>query len=397
MSWPVATVGEVCEVVSGATPRTGKPEFWDGNVPWVTPKDLSELGQKHLSDTPRKITKAGLKSCSARMLPAQSVLFSSRAPIGLVAINTLPVCTNQGFKSLVPRFDLVSPDFLFWWLKAQEKHVQNKGRGATFKEVSKKIVEDLQIPLPPLAEQKRIAGILDAADAVRAKRREALAELDSLLQSTFLDMFGDPVRSGWTMVTVETVASSQSSAIRTGPFGSQLLHSEFVDEGIRVLGIDNAVANEFLEGEPRFITAQKYEQLRRYTVRPGDVLITIMGTCGRCAVVPDGISTAINTKHLCCVTLDHGRCLPEFMHAYFLEHPIARRYLERSAKGAIMSGLNMGIIKALPIPAAPLDLQHRFAAIVHSVEQQKIRQRAHLTELDTLFASLQSRAFRGDL
>ncbi len=199
MSWPVATVGEVCEVVSGATPRTGKPEFWDGNVPWVTPKDLSELGQKHLSDTPRKITKAGLKNCSARMLPAQSVLFSSRAPIGLVAINTIPVCTNQGFKSLVPRFDLVSPDFLFWWLKAQEKHVQSKGRGATFKEVSKKIVEDLQIPLPPLAEQKRIAGILDAADALRAKRREALAELDTLLQATFLDMFGDPVTNpmGW--------------------------------------------------------------------------------------------------------------------------------------------------------------------------------------------------------
>ena len=136
------------------------------------------------------------------MLPAQSVLFSSRAPIGLVAINTLPVCTNQGFKSLVPRSDLVSPDFLFWWLKVQEKHIQSKGRGATFKEVSKKIVEDLQIPLPPLAErskQKRIAGILDAADALRAKRREALAQLDTLLQSTFLDMFGDPVTNpmGW--------------------------------------------------------------------------------------------------------------------------------------------------------------------------------------------------------
>ena len=133
---------------------------------------------------------------------------------------------------------------------------------------------------PPLDQQKRIAGILDAADALRAKRREALAQLDTLLQSTFLDMFGDPVRSGWTIVTVEAVASSQSGAIRTGPFGSQLLHSEFVDEGIRVLGIDNAVANEFRAGKPRFITAQKYDKLRRYTVRPGDILITIMGTCG---------------------------------------------------------------------------------------------------------------------
>ena len=253
------------------------------------------------------------------------------------------------------------------------------------------------IPIPPLAEQKRIAGILDAVDALRTKRREALVQLDTLLQSTFLDMFGDPVKSGWTMVTVEALASRQNGAIRTGPFGSQLLHSEFVDKGIRVLGIDNAVANEFREGEPRFITAQKYEQLRRYTVRPRDVLITIMGTCGRCALVPDGIGTAINTKHLCCITLDHGKCLPEFMHAYFLEHPIARRYLQRNAKGAIMSGLNMRIIKALPIPEAPLDLQHRFAAIVRSIERQKAKQRAHLAELDTLFASLQSQAFRGEL
>ena len=273
-----------------------------------------------------------------------------------------------------------------------------KMRGAAGqRRVPADFLASVRIPLPPLAEQKRIAGILDAADALRATRREALAQLDNLLQSTFLDMFGDPVKSGWTMATVDAVASRQSGAIRTGPFGSQLLHSEFVDEGIGVLGIDNAVANEFREGQPRFITTQKYEQLRRYTVRPRDVLITIMGTCGRCAVVPDGISTAINTKHLCCITLDHGKCLPEFMHAYFLKHPIARRYLERNAKGAIMSGLNMRIIKALPIPAAPLNLQHRFAAIVQSVEQQRASQRTHLAELDTLFASLQSRAFRGDL
>ena len=116
--------------------------------------------------------------------------------------------------------------------------------GSTRAKLTKAGASKIQIPLPPLAEQKRIAGILDAADALRAKRREALAQLDTLLQATFLDMFGDPARSGWTMVTVEAVASSQSGAIRTGPFGSQLLHSEFVDEGIRVLGIDNAVANE---------------------------------------------------------------------------------------------------------------------------------------------------------
>ena len=281
MKWPVATIGEVCEVVSGATPKTGKPEFWDGNVPWVTPKDLSELGQKYLSDTPRKITRAGLKSCSARMLPAQSVLFSSRAPIGLVAINTLPVCTNQGFKNLVPRFDLVSPDFLFWWLKTQEKHIQSKGRGATFKEVSKKIVEDLQISLPPLAEQKRIAGILDAADALRAKRREALAELDILLQSTFLDMFGDPVTNpmGWEVVTVGDEIGFLTS-------GSRGWAKYYAKDGDTFIRIQNLKDGQLDLGDIAFVNAPESAEARRTKVEPGDVLLSITADLGRTDVTP---------------------------------------------------------------------------------------------------------------
>ena len=232
---------------------------------------------------------------------------------------------------------------------------------------------------------------------MRAKRRETLVQLDALLQSTFLEMFEDPEEHSWPVETVKNLTLQQKGSIRTGPFGSQLLHSEFVDSGIPLLGIDNAVKNEFRPGRPRFITPDKYEKLKRYTVRPRDLLITIMGTCGRCAIVPDNIGTAINTKHLCCISLDHERCLPEYLHAYFLHHPMARRYLQDNAKGAIMSGLNMGIIKRLPIPVPPLPMQRLFAKIVHSVQQQKFRLRAHLDELDTLFASLQARAFAGEL
>jgi type I restriction enzyme S subunit len=269
--------------------------------------------------------------------------------------------------------------------------------GVGLKHVTRGVVEELKIPLPPLAEQRRIAQMLDRAEALRAKRRAALALFDTLTQSLFLDLFSNPEASGWPMSTIAGVAHRGDGSIRTGPFGSQLLHSEFVDEGVAVLGIDNAVANEFRWGERRHISQAKYRDLKRYTVKPGDVLITIMGTCGRCAVVPADIPIAINTKHLCCITLDPEKCLPVFVHSYFLRHPLARRYLAQTAKGAIMSGLNIGIIKAMPVPVPPIDLQREFASRDAAVEKLRIAHHASLASMDALFAALQHRAFRGEL
>jgi type I restriction enzyme, S subunit len=193
------------------------------------------------------------------------------------------------------------PDYLRHVLRSDPFHAQFMktvaGVGGSLLRARPAQVAHIPIPLPPLPEQRRIAAILDQADALRAQRREALAQLDSLAQAIFVEMFGDS-SSDWPIVTIADVAAKQKGAMRTGPFGSQLLHSEFVDEGIAVLGIDNAVRNEFCWSDRRYITANKYRELTRYTVKPGDVLITIMGTCGRCAVVPDDVPLAINTKHL---------------------------------------------------------------------------------------------------
>jgi len=251
----------------------------------------------------------------------------------------------------------------------------------------------VQVPLPPLSEQRRIAALLDQADELRRRRHKALQLLDTLSESIFYEMFVWNERDEWPFGRIDDVAAD----VRTGPFGSQLLHSEFVDAGIAVLGIDNAVSNEFRWDERRFITEVKYRSLRRYTVRPGDVLITIMGTCGRCAVVPDDIPVAINTKHLCCITLDTAKALPKFLHAAFLRHPAILKQLGVQAKGAVMPGLNMGIIKALELRIPPIDLQRSFVSRMEVVDEMTENCRKHAGHLDRLFASLQHCAFNGEL
>ena len=308
--------------------------------------------------------------------------------------------TFGGFISaLRPNREKVDPRYLYRWFSSDRTQATVRSFGRQTTNISNLDFArclTLSVPLPSLDRQRRIAQVLDRVDALRAKRRQAIALLDDLAQSIFLDMFGNSDRS-WPQVTVENVARDTKGAIRTGPFGSQLLHDEFVDSGVPVLGIDNVVTNEFQWRGRRFITEEKYRKLARYTVHAGDVLITIMGTCGRCAIVPDDIPVAINTKHLCCITLDQSRCLPKFLHSYFLMHPDARRYLSRTAKGAIMDGLNMAIIKGLPITLPPIDLQQIFVDRTKALRTTKVTHATHLAELDALFASLQHRAFRGEL
>lgn len=262
-------------------------------------------------------------------------------------------------------------------------------RGVGIRHLGREALAAWPTPLPTSQQQLRIVAILDRANVVRAERRQVLGNLNALERSTFLDMFASE--------TAGAVVQEVATLVRTGPFGSQLLHGEFVADGVAVLGLDNVVGNEFRWVERRYITPAKYEQLKRYTVHPGDVLISIMGTTGRCVVVPDDIPTAINTKHICAITVDRDRLDPIFLRACFLWHAASRAHLRRQTKGSIMDGLNMGIIKAMPVPAPPLHRQREFAARVEQVSRQRASVQRALAADDELFASLQSRAFRGEL
>lgn len=269
-------------------------------------------------------------------------------------------------------------------------------RGVGIFHLGRKALAEWQIPLPPIEDQRRIAAVLDAAESLRAKRRQARAKLDTLTQAIFVALLDQNGWDHWPAQSIEAIALPEKGSIRTGPFGSQLLHEEFTDEGIAVLGIDNAVGNEFRWGERRYISPEKYEELKRFTVHPGDVIVTIMGTCGRAAIVPDDIPMAINTKHLCCVTVDATVCVPEWLWACLRFHPDVRRQLG-GTHGAVMPGLNMGKIKQAEIPVPPVEVQKHFAALKWNIDGQTEQAKSAAECLDRLFASLQQRAFRGVL
>lgn len=385
--WRLSRLGDVCEVIAGQSPPGSTYRYSPEGLPFFQGK--ADFGKKH--PTPKvwcvKPTKIAL---------AGDILISVRAPVGPTNVAETECCIGRGLSAIRPK-NGTCRDYILHSLRYFEKDLVHLGSGSTFEAITNKGLINFAIPLPPLHEQQRIAAILNKADALRELRRQSIAKLDTLLKAVFLEMFAGNEFQTWPHETVEKLAVNKPGAIRTGPFGSQLLHSEFVDKGIAVLGIDNVVQNSFVWAEKRFITKEKYEELKRYRVFPGDVLITIMGTCGRCAIVPGEIPIAINTKHLCCITLDQERCLPSYLQACFLNHPVILSSLGVSERGAVMPGLNMQIIKRLVIPVPPLPLQKKFASIVQSLDDLQDQIKKSLTAMEKCVLSLQQRAFTGKL
>lgn len=180
MNWKTKKLGECCKIVSGGTPKREVPEYWNGGIPWVTPKDISALDQPDFFDPPETISELGLKKSSAVLLPVGTVLMSSRAPIGLLAIAGRPMATNQGFKSLVAGPELDSR-FLYYAVRRMVPEIQKRGSGATFKEVSKSVVAEIPISFPiSIDEQKRIAEALDKIFEYKSVLLQGLKEAESL-------------------------------------------------------------------------------------------------------------------------------------------------------------------------------------------------------------------------
>ena len=247
----------------------------------------------------------------------------------------------------------------------------------------------LQIPLPPLAEQKRIAEVLDKAEELRAKRHAALSQLDSLTQSIFLEMFGDPAS-----ILQKWPSSKLGELLEFLTSGSRGWAEYYSESGDLFLRIQNIRRDQLLLDDIAYVKAPDTAEAKRTRVQAGDVLLSITADLGRTAVVPEGLGTAYINQHLS--ILRTKALVPRFLSAYFAS-PAGERQVFGRNRQAVKAGLNFDDIRSFLIPVPPIELQHEFAERVTAVEKLKSIQQASLAKLDTLFASLQQRAFSGEL
>lgn len=391
MGHPMIKLGVCCKVVSGATPRTDVAEYWDGNILWVTPKDIANLDDPILMDTPDKITEVGFKNCSTQMLPAGAILLSSRAPIGHVAIAGHSMCTNQGFKSLVPGKG-VDTTYLYHCMKYYAPRLAELGNGATFKEVSKPIVENFEIPLPiDISVQASIAAILDKADAIRKKRRTALNLADEFLCSTFLDMFGDPMTNpkGWRKEKLGSVTTKIGSGAT--PLGGD---SVYQTSGISFIRSLNVHDRHFLMKDLAYLDDQQAARLSNVKVLSGDLLLNITGaSVARSCLVPEAVLPARVNQHVSIIRSD-GSLVPEFLEAQIVSESVKKKLLGiGESMGATRQAITKAQLESFEVIVPPLQKQNRFAEIVFRVSQQKQSMLAFQDQADQLFYSLQHQAF----
>ncbi|AVH24222.1 restriction endonuclease subunit S [Nocardia cyriacigeorgica] len=342
------------------------------------------------SPAPKKYT-----TKPSKLSRSGDILLGIRASIGDKVLADKEYCIGRGVASLRPN-DCIDIRYLWNWLGFSSNELAAKGKGATFKQVNSQDIAEMMIPVPPIAQQRRIAEVLDHVDALREKRRKSIALLDDLAQSIFLDMFGDPVANsrGWDIGTVGHFVEKFESGKSLAP-GQDGSESAF-----RVLKVSAVTSGTFYPTESKPLPAE-YRPPDSHIVRPGDLIFC------RANGNPDliGVTTfvdqvepryALPDKLWRFVWNESSQVEPRFVHGLFSQ-PGFREQIRRSSTGNGVKNISQYKVLSQPTILPPRQLQRTFARTVAAIDANKLRMVGQLDALDTLFSSLQSRAFRGEL
>ena len=385
----MAKLGEVCTIVSGSTPKTSVTSYWDGNIKWITPAELNE-DTFYIMDSVRHITEEGKEKTGLSYLPAGTVILSSRAPIGKTAIAGCEMCCNQGFKNLICS-DAIYNEYLYFLLKSKTDYLNSLGRGATFKEISKSIVESIEIPLPEVNQQKEIAEKFKKLEQLISLRKQQLAKLDELVKARFVEMFGDVLLNSmqWPEKTLENMADIVSGITK----GRKTAEADLQE--VPYMAVSN-VKDGYIDWTTVKTILATRQEIEQYRLMPDDILMTEGGDpdkVGRGAIIKVPLKNSIHQNHIFRVRLDEQEILPSFF-AEYLRHQKAKRYFLGCAKQTTgIASINMRQLRALPTLVPPLSLQKQFAAFVERVDQQKQTVQQSLEKLELMKKALMQEYF----
>jgi type I restriction enzyme S subunit len=393
MTWPFMRLTDLCKVITkGTTPTTLGFDFCDKGIGFLRVQNI-EGGRVNYEKGTLFIDQRTHETLTRSQIRPGDVLVSIAGTIGRAGVvpeNAPALNCNQAIAIVRANGSVFRP-FLRHWLESSDAQTQMHGATVTgtISNLSLTQVGNLQVPLPSLAEQRQIAKLLDRAEALQAKRREALSQLDTLSQSIFGELFGDARQ-------FELTTLSQVAALKRGPFGGALKKEIFVEEGYKVYEQRNAIRGDFLIGR-YFIRESKYREMEDFAVIPHDLIVSCSGTLGKVAIVPDDAQPGVINQALLRIRVNKRKITPLYL-KYVLESAETQNKLNGISHGTGLQNFPpMKEVKALRIAVPPIALQHDFTTRAAAVEKLKNTHCVSLAEMDALFSSLQHRAFRGQL
>ncbi|MDY2599877.1 MAG: restriction endonuclease subunit S [Lachnospiraceae bacterium] len=373
-------LGDICEIVSGSTPKTGIDEYWDGDIKWITPAELND-DTYIITDSVRKITELAVKKTGLSSFPEGTVILSSRAPIGKVAIAGCEMYCNQGFKNLICS-EKINNKYLYWFLKGNTAYLNSLGRGATFKEISKGIVSEIEINVPDIDKQEEAVVTLEKVSEVIALRKKELSTLDDLIKARFVEMMES------TELSDETSIENITERVKVGFVGT--CEKFYTDElGVPMLRTGNITENGIDLSDLKYVTEEFHEKNKKSQIHEGDLLIARHGSNGQANVYTGPEAQCLNAV----VIVPNEDIACSVFLAGLINSPTVKAQIEKTLVGSTQHVVNTKSIASLKVKIPNLTVQKQYCDFVKQVDKSKVVVQKALDETQLLFDSLMQEYF----
>lgn len=385
MKYQSVTLKEIAQIAAGGTPARNKKEYWDkGNIPWVK---ISDIKGKYLNSVGEYITEEGLNNSSTKFFKKNTIIYTIFATIGEVSVLKMDACTNQAIAGIKVNEEIADIMYIYYYLKSIREKVLDIGRGVAQNNINLSILKEMRIPLPSLDEQKKIVAVLEKAQALIEKRKEAIAKLDELIQSMFLDMFGDPVNNSlnWDKFKLGEVGTLARGKSKHRPRNApELLNGKYplIQTG------DVARADLYIREYKQTYSELGLHQSKMW--EKGTLCITIAANIAKTGILtfdscfPDSVVGFIPNE----------KSNINYIQIWF---SFLQKIIEDAAPESAQKNINLKILGDLDVVLPPIDLQNKFSIMINKIDQEKQKMKQSLSQLEVNFQTLLQQAFKGEL